>query len=118
MTYSNFYNGFALNLNYYYNIIKQDVLDHPENYLGPNYKELLNFWVYWDSLSEEQWVVYWDKRDKLGEQTRLKARKLAKEVIDPRFVKYFWDDELEIISAHLYLERDIPFTFLPLLFDL
>jgi hypothetical protein len=32
----------------------QDVLDHPGKYLGPNYKSVINFWLYLDTLSEDQ----------------------------------------------------------------
>jgi hypothetical protein len=39
------------------------------------------------------------------------AEKLASEVINTTFVNFF-SIELEIIAAHLYIERDIPFTLL------
>jgi hypothetical protein len=39
------------------------VLENPEEFLGPNYKEVLNFWLILDELSEEQLRVvkerYW-----------------------------------------------------------
>jgi hypothetical protein len=120
---------FASNLNYFHNINKQDVLDHPEKYLGPNYKEVLNFWFYRESLSVKQWKVYWDKWKvywdrlySLDIETRTKANstaiELAKEVIDSRFVDYIEALELELIASHLFIERGIPFIFLPLIFDL
>jgi hypothetical protein len=122
MNYSERHKRFVSNLNCYHNINQQDVLDHPENYLGPNYKELLNYWFYRDSLSSEQWNVYWDRVYSLDIETRTKAdstaEELAEEVIDPRFVEYLYTKELELISSHLYIERGIPFTFLPLIFDL
>ncbi len=31
------------------------VLDYPEEFLGPNWKDVLNFWLYLDTLNEEQW---------------------------------------------------------------
>jgi hypothetical protein len=122
MIYSKSHKGFASELNEYYNINQQDVLEHPENYLGPNYKELLNYWFYCDSLSDEQLDVYFNRVDSLDYDTRHKARstaiELAKEVIDPRFVDYLPCDELELIASHLYIERGIPFTFVPLIIDL
>jgi hypothetical protein len=118
MIYSECHKEVASRLNRYHNINIQDVLDHPENYLGPNYKELLNYWFYWYSLSSEQWDVYWDMEDSLHYETRKKAEELAKEVIDPRFVNYLYPIELELIASHLYIERGIPFTCLPLIFDL
>jgi hypothetical protein len=45
---------FAVLLEAYYEISKQDVLDHPENFLGPNWEAVINFWLYLDTLSYEQ----------------------------------------------------------------
>jgi predicted double-glycine peptidase len=42
-------------------IIKQDVLTHPENYLGPNWEEVINFWLYLDNLSYDQLRVVYDR---------------------------------------------------------
>jgi hypothetical protein len=122
MNYSKIHKWFASNLKYIRNINEQDVLDHPENYLGPNYKELLNYWFYEESLSEEQRNVYLNRVDSLDYETRHKARstatELAEEVIDPRFVNYLYLIERELIAFHLYIERGIPFTYLPLIIDL
>ena len=107
MNYSSAHKSFANYVNCRdHNINKQDVLDHPENYLGPNYREVLNCWFYWDSLSDEQWEVFDKRWGELSLETREKSRKtateLAAEVIDPRFVHYFDYEELEIIAASLY----------------
>jgi hypothetical protein len=115
MNYPKYHRGFAWKLNFHHNINEQDVLKYPEKYLGPNYKEVLNYLFYWDSLRDEQCDVYVNCLDELDSQM---AKKLASEVIDPRFVHYLEYEVLEIIAAHLYLERNIPFTFLPLIFDL
>jgi hypothetical protein len=32
----------------------QTALEYPEDFLGPNWKDVLNFWIYLDTLSEEQ----------------------------------------------------------------
>ena len=121
MNYSSRHKSFANWLNFRHNINEQDVLDNLEDYLGPNYKEVLNFWFYWDSLSIEQKGVYWGRWWELDSETIHKARKtaeeLAREVIEPRFVDYLYVRELELIAAHLYFERGIPFTFLTLIFD-
>jgi hypothetical protein len=122
MNYSGYHKVFADNLSHNYNINKQNVLDDPQNYLGPNYKEVLNLWFYWESLSDERREVYRKKFHKLGIQIRTEANTLAKElaseVIDHRVIWFHEYEDLEIIAAHLYLERNIPFTFLPLIFDL
>jgi hypothetical protein len=122
MNYSEHHKRFASHLNEYYNINIQDVLDHPENYLGLNYKEVLNYWFYWDSLSEERRNVYWNRVDSLDLETWSKAHstaiELVGEVIDPRILDYLYIREKELIASHLYIERGIPFTHLPLIFDL
>jgi hypothetical protein len=122
MNYPRYHKRFASTLNSYHNINIQDVLEHPENYLGPNYKEVLNLWFYRDSLSGEQWEVYRNRFWSLNFETLNKAcsiaTELAKEVIDPRFVECLYTIEQELIASHLFIERGIPFTFLPLIFDL
>jgi hypothetical protein len=122
MNYSKFHIWFACDLHYFHNINLQDVLDQPEKYLGLNYKELLNLWFYMDSWSDETRVVNMDHWMRLDSKTNIKAyksaRKLAKEVINRGFVAFLRSSELEIIAAHLYIERNIPFTFIPLIFDL
>jgi hypothetical protein len=122
MNYSKSHKLFASYLNRYHNINEQDVLEHIENYLGPNYKELLNYWFYYDSLSDEKWDVYCNHFWVLDIQTRIKAnstaKELSKEVIDHRFVEHLYTRELELIASHLYIERGISFTYLPLYIDL
>jgi hypothetical protein len=122
MNYSESHKRFASRLNYIHNINEQDGLEHPENYLGPNYKELLNYWFYRDSLSAKQWNVYWDRVASLDNETLTKARsiaiELAGEVVDRRFVDYISVEILELIASHLFIERGILFTNLPLIFDL
>ena len=126
MNYSNEHKSFAFSSKYYNNINEQEVLEHPENYLGPNYREVLNLWFYMDSLSSEQWKVYLERLSimnmqdgEIFKEAYKISKKLAAEVIDPRFIIFpICAVELEIIAAHLYIERNIPFTFLPLIFDL
>jgi hypothetical protein len=120
MIYSKRHKRFASDLKNYHNINEQDVLKHPENYLGPNYKELLNYWFYWDSLSDVQTHVYFKRINSLDTISRYNSQSiaigLAKEVIDHRFVNFLFIIEIELIAAHLYIERFIIFTRIPLLF--
>jgi hypothetical protein len=44
------------NLSLYFDNSK--ILTNPEEYLGPNYKILLNFWIYWESLTSKQITEY------------------------------------------------------------
>jgi hypothetical protein len=128
VNYSSIHTSFAYNLNIQHNINKQDVLDNPEKYLGPNYREVLNYWFYVDSLSYEQRKkVYYSRIAKLSLKGRLEAFKIAKElaseIIDCKFLDCFYYAifnycEFEIIAAKLYIKQGIPFTFLSLYFDL
>jgi hypothetical protein len=47
---------FAYRLRFLFQISDQDVLNHPENYLGPNWDAVINFWLYLDTLTEDQLV--------------------------------------------------------------
>jgi hypothetical protein len=38
----------------------QRALDYPEEFLGPNWREVLNFWLYLDDLSTEQLDIFRD----------------------------------------------------------
>jgi hypothetical protein len=91
MNYSYYHKQFADNLSHNYNINEQDVLDYPDQYLGPNFREVMNLWFYTGSLSGPQWEVYQHRRRKLGEEALIRAdnlsKKLASEVIDPGFGK-------------------------------
>jgi hypothetical protein len=122
MSHSKLHKQFAYSLNDVYSINEQDVLDYPEKYLGPNYREVLNFWFYRESLYYKQWKVYDKSRISLDYESRVKAHntaeELASEVIDPRFIDFLYGElTCEVTAAHFYLERNIPFTFLPFLLD-
>jgi hypothetical protein len=122
MNYSNLHRVFASKLydNYYDN--EQYVLENPEKYLGPNYKEVLNFWFYKESLSVEKRLTYSGGKNKLSKQSLIvaidRSYELASEVIPKKCAIYLCEPSCEIVAAHLYIEQGIPFTFLPLLFEL
>jgi hypothetical protein len=122
MNYSLLHQHLAYNLSRIHNINKQDVLENPEKYFGPNYRELLNFWFYKETLSDEQLVVcgkrYWESNSQTTVEAKDLAIKLASEVIGSEIPYDIGYTECEIIAAHLYIEQGIPFTFLPLIFDL
>jgi hypothetical protein len=118
MTHSSNLKKFAKNLN----IVETWVLYYPGYYLGPNHKKVLDFWVYWDSLSEDQRNVYKQRLYSLDAATYKKAhwwcchlywkvniwaRCFSLSVVD-----------LEIIAEHLFIEKGIPLTFIPLTKDL
>ncbi len=95
-----------------------DVLTNPERHFGQNYKILINFWIYLDSLSREQLDVHFEKRGKLHGSTWRDAERLCREAagsIVSGDVRHFLGDcENEIIVSHILLESGSPLTFLPL----
>ncbi len=46
----------------------QRVLTIPENYLGPNWEAVINFWLYLDTLTEEQLKVVGERYVALGRE--------------------------------------------------
>ena len=51
MKISNTHQNFANRQDFGY---QQRVLSHPDEFPGPNWKEIINFWIYLDTLSPEQ----------------------------------------------------------------
>jgi hypothetical protein len=39
----------------------QTALEYPEYFLGPNWKDVLNFWIYLDTLSREDFQIVVDR---------------------------------------------------------
>ena len=111
------------------------VLNNPQEYLGPRYEEVLNFWMNLDELSEEQLIVVKERDEAFYNENYSewsKARDLAddasEEVVHADYVYYAicaaWDDiysaagwaTLELIGMHLILEQQ-PLTFLPMFLE-
>jgi hypothetical protein len=57
MKISKIHQEFSAQLQFLYNVPKQDVLTHPENFLGPNWEVVINFWLYIDTLTQGQLLV-------------------------------------------------------------
>jgi hypothetical protein len=73
MTYSKAHQCFADRPN------NQRALEHPEEFLGVNYKDVLNFWWYLECLSEEQWEIVRQRYRALGYEVRGAAWKAARD---------------------------------------
>jgi hypothetical protein len=109
----------------------QRTLDHPEEFLGPNWKDVLNFWLYLDTLNEEQFdssnkYYYSLSCDKRRPSQRLACR-CAIDTIDRlaaacagdapwisvgSYAAGYATDEL--IGSHILHEQGKPLTFLSL----
>jgi hypothetical protein len=128
MTYSKAHQCFADCLN------NQRALEHPEDYLGSNWKDVLNFWWYLECLSEEQWKIVWERYWALDPKIQGAAWKAARDAaldaavdaaaacvaagnaayaaLGAGYATY------ELIGSHRLLEQGKPLTFLPLFLDL
>ena len=102
--------------------VNREILTSPQDYFGPNYKDLLNFWVYHETLSDYQLGNVWEKIYAMNGDTWLQARdliiKLSEQFdwfnVPPGFMT---NVELEICFAHIILERGESLVFLPLYLD-
>jgi hypothetical protein len=125
MTYSKTHKRFSKRLN------TSDVLINPEKYLGPNWEDVLNFWIYLDTLSdkekEEMAQSYWALDYNERESAIDAASDAADEVVGDEFRCEAWwaawgatgrvvfgDATLELIGHHKLLEQDKTPTVLPL----
>jgi hypothetical protein len=121
MTYSKIHQKFS-------NYLKQpDVLTNPEKYLGPNYQDVLNFWIYVDGLSDQEKEAISDRYYALDDDVRnsaiFAACDAAAEVVGWEFSDAAWDANdwvgfdwatLELIAHHKFIEQNQTPIFLPL----
>jgi carbohydrate-binding DOMON domain-containing protein len=137
MTYSKTHQRFADRLN------NQRALEHPEDYLGSNWKDVLNFWWFLDGLSEDQWEIVRQRYRALGYEVRAAAGDAAGAAAYYAAGGAAYDawagaaayDAVqnsvayaaalgaayatsELIGSHRLLEQGKPLTFLPLFLNL
>jgi hypothetical protein len=107
----------------------QRALSHPEEFLGPNWKEVLNFWIYLDALSDEQLDIVdsqycaYDLADKISMLNL--AESVANTTTTERIAYVsamagWWNRGAtwELMGAHKILEQGKPLTFVPLFLSL
>jgi hypothetical protein len=106
-----------------------EVLTNPEPFLGPNWETVLRWWLYWESLTDEQKDELVRRYCAIDYNTSDRARDLAyvatAEVISDDNCWAVWivapyPEALtgELISMHLLFERGHSLTFVPLIKDL
>jgi hypothetical protein len=108
----------------------QRALQNPEEFLGPNWKDVLNFWLYFDTLSIEQLIMASDLYWALARVDRNYARNLALDAAcevtnyDISHHAYMsapgWaggNATRELIGAHKILGQGKPLTFATLLIN-
>jgi hypothetical protein len=117
MTYSKIHQAFS-------NYLKQpEALTNPGKYLGPNWENVLNFWIYLDTLSDEErnemWQRYRDLDNDVRDAAIISATDAAEEVVCWEFrtealyaargVTGWWvfgNATWELISHHKLLEQN------------
>ncbi len=114
------------------------VLTNPEEFLGPNFEAVLNFWLILDDLSEEQWRVVKKRYEVFCNENYLEwyeavnlAIDASKEVVGgdyayhPSWAAYYatnswaarWATR-ELIGMHKILEdQQNPLTFFPMFLE-
>jgi hypothetical protein len=108
------------------------VLTNPEDFLGPNWEDVINFWFYIETLSEEERkkIDFSYRRDLeyvLKTSAADAAWSAAYDVVGgkvrdaawyaPHDVSDYWvfsDATNELIASHKLLEQDKTLVFLPL----
>jgi hypothetical protein len=124
MTYSKTHQRFADHLN------NQRALEHPEEFLGVNYKDVLNFWWFLDDLSEYQLKIVGERYLDLDYKVRCAAGAAAWAAAydADAWDASAWDAAYwggaaraaaglatwELIGSHRLLEQGKSLVFLPL----
>ena len=106
-----------------------DAIEHPEDYLGPNWETVINFWKRIDKLSEEQLDVAIDRYRKAGNNSpeewiaaTIIAQEASKDVVGEEVRNAAWVATtyavcyatLELIAMHKLLEEGKSPYFIPM----
>jgi len=113
------------------------VLTNPEEFLGPNYEEVLNFWMKLDELSEEQLEFVYEREQAFCDENYSEWRKAtdltikaSEKVVGWKYANYAayaayriidsvaarWATR-ELIGMHLILEQNKPLTFFEMILE-
>ena len=114
------------------------VLEFPQEFLGPNYEAVLNFWMSLDELSEDQWKTiegryynFYDNQRSEWRKATDEANKASGETIGWKFADIaahsVWDvyygfsaayrATYELIGMHKILEQNKPLTFFQIILN-
>ena len=104
---------------------KPEALINPQDFLGPNYQTVLNFWWFMDSLSEDQWKEVARRYDAIDHAARDAARAAARDAAGYAAGYAAWyaagsaarAAAIELIGMHTLLNDGEELAFVPL-FDL
>ncbi len=110
----------------------QRALDNPVEFLGPNWKDVLNFWFFLDTLTEEQWnsinsSLSSDERQLARRASCVAARAVAASdaawdaaffaanYVAGSYAAGYATDEL--IGSHILQEQNKSLVFLPMVLN-
>jgi hypothetical protein len=100
MTHSKIHQKFSEHLN------NPDVLKNPAKYLGPNWEDVLNFWIYVDTLSEQEKEEMRQRYQALNCNVRVSARiasrDAATEVVGEKFSDAAWDAAYDVTGWFIF----------------
>jgi hypothetical protein len=105
-------------------LIEPKALTHPEDFLGPNWEDVINLWLYIDGLGEEEMKKIYDRylalewiaresaydiakvaaAEVVGGKVKIAAGYAAFYVTNMRWV--FGDATIELIAHHKLLEQN------------
>jgi hypothetical protein len=87
----------------------QDVLSNPEKYLGPNFEQVLDFWIYLDTLSDEEWGEmgqrFWGLDVSVLEYAGITARHAAEVVVGEDFRYEAWRAAVDVTGSRVVFAR-------------
>ena len=106
------------------------VIYKPEKFLGPNWKDVLNFWLFLDTLSENQWGVVTERSiaiDVVAQAATREATRFTRDLefyytgFNPSFggtkcAAVFATRELTVL--HNLLSQNNSLTFFPMFLNL
>jgi hypothetical protein len=102
MTYSKIHKRFSERLE------QPDVLTNPGKYLGPNWEDVLNFWIYLDTLSDEEknemWVRYWSLDFNVRESAIIASRDAADDVVGEDFRYAAWRAAYDVTGCDVFCD--------------
>ena len=78
------------------------VLSNPQEFLGPNYETVLNFWLILDELTKDQWRTIWSRYWDFYDLQLSEWRKAADESIeasDETIERDFADNAVDAVDA-------------------
>jgi hypothetical protein len=104
------------------------VITNPQKFLGPNWETVLRWWLYWESLTDDQRNELVRRYWAIDNDTHNRAYNLARDTVlnvivgKNRQAVYnstqYPAITYELITMHLLFERGHSLTFVPLIKDL